>query len=280
MTTANSSLREQYNISNGSEYITANNTQWRDATKLEKDFYLTIILHKIALLDKEYIFKGWTCLNKCHFGYYRLSEDLDFSLVVGEKNRTWRGIIIQEFFDDVTKICSELWLVCIDQRKRDTNHFGWMKRQYISAITNTEQTILFDIKTYISFSCPPVILPIQDVFNDVLTGAPLFPQTTIKCMSLEEAMAEKMRAALTRNIPAIRDFYDIRYAQKKWFDFMSIRDLISDKVKEVGWIITIQNDIIRKQLHNQIETDLQPVVFWLQWFDLDKVYKYVLLFAT
>lgn len=279
MTTIVSSIREQYNIINGRDYIIANNQQWRDSSKLEKDFYLTAILHKIAMLDKWYIFKGWTCLNKCHFGYYRLSEDLDFSLIVWEKNRTWRSNIIQEFFDDITKVCSELWLVCIEQRKRDTNHFGWMKWQYTSVITNTEQIIIFDIKTYISFSRPPIVLPIQDVFNDIFTGIALFPKTSIKCMSLEEAMAEKMRAALTRNIPAIRDFYDIRYAQKKWFDFMIIRDLISDKVEEVGWIITIQNDTVSKQLHNQIETDLRPVVFWLEWFDLDAVYKYVLSFA-
>ena len=32
---------------------------------------------------------------------------------------------------------------------------------------------------------------------------------TINCLSLREALAEKFRAALTRNPPAVRDFFDI-----------------------------------------------------------------------
>jgi predicted nucleotidyltransferase component of viral defense system len=109
-----------------------------------------------------------------------------------------------------------------------------MKWQYRSALTQTDQTILFDIKSYVSFLRPTVSLPIHDIFQDALTDTPLFPEMKIPCMSLEEAMAEKMRAALTRTIPAIRDFYDIRYAQQQEFDFLSIRDLITTKVAEVG----------------------------------------------
>ena len=46
---------------------------------LEKDYYLTKILHKIAEKQIEnLVFKGGTCLNKCYLGFYRLSEDLDF----------------------------------------------------------------------------------------------------------------------------------------------------------------------------------------------------------
>ena len=46
---------------------------------IEKDYYLTKILHKISEKKiNDLVFKGGTCLNKCYLGFYRLSEDLDF----------------------------------------------------------------------------------------------------------------------------------------------------------------------------------------------------------
>ena len=52
------------------------------------------------------------------------------------------------------------------------------------------------------------------LFVDPVLEEALFPQETIVCLSLEEMMAEKTRAALTRREPAIRDFFDIRYVKK------------------------------------------------------------------
>ena len=42
-------------------------------------------------------------------------------------------------------------------------------------------------------------------------------------MNLDEIMAEKMRAALTRDPFAIRDFFDIWYARRQGFNFDPIR---------------------------------------------------------
>ena len=47
---------------------------------IEKDYYLTVILSGIHTLSNDLVFKGGTCLNKVYYSYYRLSEDLDFTL--------------------------------------------------------------------------------------------------------------------------------------------------------------------------------------------------------
>ena len=47
---------------------------------LEKDYYITILLDGIHSLSDDLIFKGGTCLSKIYYSYYRLSEDLDFSM--------------------------------------------------------------------------------------------------------------------------------------------------------------------------------------------------------
>ncbi len=50
------------------------------APLVEKDYYLTLLLSRIHELSTGLIFKGGTCLNKIYYSYYRLSEDLDFSM--------------------------------------------------------------------------------------------------------------------------------------------------------------------------------------------------------
>ena len=49
---------------------------------IEKDMVLNYLLYELnkhASFNLKYIFKGGTCLIKSYFGYYRFSEDLDFT---------------------------------------------------------------------------------------------------------------------------------------------------------------------------------------------------------
>src|SRR5688572_16734835 len=53
------------------------------AEGVEKDYVLGWTLAGISnnnLLEKNWVFKGGTCLKKCYFETYRFSEDLDFTL--------------------------------------------------------------------------------------------------------------------------------------------------------------------------------------------------------
>ena len=47
---------------------------------IEKDYFCTLVLQYLCESDVTLIFKGGTCLAKVHAGFYRLSEDLDFSI--------------------------------------------------------------------------------------------------------------------------------------------------------------------------------------------------------
>ncbi len=55
---------------------------------IEKDLLLQgllIKLSKSAYFSENFVFKGGTCLTKAYFGYYRFSEDLDFTWVTQKK---------------------------------------------------------------------------------------------------------------------------------------------------------------------------------------------------
>ena len=59
---------------------TANNSRF-SAALTEKDYYCSLILREIfQSADCNLVFKGGTLLSKVHAGFYRLSEDLDFSI--------------------------------------------------------------------------------------------------------------------------------------------------------------------------------------------------------
>ena len=50
---------------------------------IEKDYVLGWLLAGIynhPAINKNWVFKGGTCLKKCYFETYRFSEDLDFTL--------------------------------------------------------------------------------------------------------------------------------------------------------------------------------------------------------
>ena len=47
---------------------------------IEKDYFCSVVLEDLAILNSPLTFKGGTLLAKVHSGFYRLSEDLDFSI--------------------------------------------------------------------------------------------------------------------------------------------------------------------------------------------------------
>ena len=77
---------------------------------VEKDYYLTVILSRLHELSEDLIFKGGTCLNKVYFSYYRLSEDLDFSMRLPSYTATrgTRRKCIQTVKDNIEKFANQL----------------------------------------------------------------------------------------------------------------------------------------------------------------------------
>jgi len=60
-----------------------------DRILIEKDILLHMILNELVKDKKfkeDFVFKGGTCLTKCYYGYYRFSEDLDFTYIAEALN--------------------------------------------------------------------------------------------------------------------------------------------------------------------------------------------------
>lgn len=268
------------------------NTQGFKEILLEKDFYLTVLLHRIAREIPEITFKGGTCLNRVYFPYFRLSEDLDFSISI-ENPRVNTNGKRQKFAYHMREKMKEIGKMMDRKLNDDDRHhqkaqgntslkskeYTYLKYvlSYTSIFNQKEQTIKIEITYTNKQHLPWHEGTIHSIFIDPILEEPIFGEISITCLALEEMMAEKMRAALTRQTPAIRDFFDIRYVKKQWFDFASIKQLIHDKVSESeGWYTV---DDYYDALRIQIESDLDPVL-WKEYpdFDFDQIYAYVLSF--
>jgi len=82
-------------------------------------------------------------------------------------------------------------------------------------------------------------------------------------LSLHETYAEKVRAALTRNPPAIRDIFDIADAARaRRLDFSApgFLRLVRRKLAVAGNAVIDTSETRRRLLENQLESHLKPVL--------------------
>ena len=93
-------------------------------------------------------------------------------------------------------------------------------------------------------------------------GKEIFPRFQAAALTIEEAYAEKTRAALTRKEPAIRDFFDLWVAQEmgllpltsRYFEFLS-KKLAMDRTAHIDMSFAKE-----KYLLAQIENELNTVL--------------------
>ena len=251
---------------------------------VEKDYYLTVILNNIgAGLSDEIAFKGGTLLNKIHLNYHRLSEDLDF-VYCGSKalaTRAQRSAAIQPIRERMPEFLRTLGLKSDNVRGRGFNE----STQYVfiinydSSVTAREGEIKIEISLRHKPMEKPTDNPIKHFYQDPFTGADLIPKNAILSLSLNEAVAEKLKAAINREEAAIRDYYDLWHIAGSGFDFFldSFIRLFKKKLAAEDYQGDYRHNFGLAQeqtavLRRQIETDLRPVIRFDEGFDLDAVF--------
>ena len=241
---------------------------------IEKDYYLTLILSRVHELSENLIFKGGTCLNKVYYVYYRLSEDLDFSMVLPQYKATrgQRRKCIQPVKDIIEKFVEQFGMRIDDAGNPGRNE----SKQYVyyfvyqSALREVEAKIKFEIG--LRFNPFDMIKkrPVQHVFLHPFTGEPLFDGGQINCLSLNELIAEKLRAGAIRKIIAPRDFYDIDFVLRNKFDLTNkeVIALLKKKLQEDDADTDLgkyrenlgRSDEEIKDMNSRIETELFDVL--------------------
>ena len=248
---------------------------------VEKDYYLTVILNNIeGLLSDKIVFKGGTLLNKVHLNYHRLSEDLDFTYDGPLTARSQRSRAITPIREKMPDFLKALQLTSDNPQGEGFNN----STQYIFKIKYPSMIMARDenVKIEISLRQPPLDKPVHTVikhfYQDPFTGEDLFPPGKVLSLSLNEAVAEKLKAAISRKDVAIRDYYDLWHIAESGFNFYQDKfiKLFRRKLSDEGHDIDYKKDFGLSAaklsiLRRQVDTDLMPVIRADEKFDLEKV---------
>lgn len=251
---------------------------------IEKDYYCSLILADFEpLFNCGLVFKGGTSLSKVHAGFYRLSEDLDFAISIattaGRRDRRDAIAPIRKHLEQIGERLTILNTSVPLKGNDNCRQYNTVLR-YESAVTGESETVKVEVAIR-----EPIIESTVSCAGRTLLRRPVPEQVpdaelSLCVLSLHETYAEKVRAALTRNPPAIRDLFDIDDAvRKERLDFSDpgFLKLVRQKLA-VPKNASIDTSHARRQLlEDQLETELKPVLRSSDYaaFDIERAFAEV-----
>jgi predicted nucleotidyltransferase component of viral defense system len=174
---------------------------------IERDYCLAWFLVGLyrCELGKHLAFKGGTALRRCHFGEYRFSEDLDFTLLKSDLTLTEIEALLPQVFDNVRDSSGIEFNYAGPDEPHQNSHTFYLeylgplqKKATVKVDTTINELIVRPlvskpvIKTYEQFSDLP-----EDEPNQVYAA--------------EEVVIEKIAALTDKARQQPRDLYDLWY---------------------------------------------------------------------
>lgn len=249
---------------------------------VEKDILLQMLLTGLAKNEgfkDNFAFKGDTCLIKTYFGYFRFSEDLDFTYLkqkefIGLSKNELRTCISEkidklgELIEYIAKQSNLDFEIEKNSKKYfefgGSNAFVTLKVWYDSAVLKKQSFVKIQanfierIKYPVQEMQAIFILDnryekeIELLFDDY---SYLLNPVKIKVYDLREILIEKIRAILTRRGIKSRDFIDVSLITKKGkIDLNDFRGEIIEKINYMLKFDKYSENIKNKetQLDNEI----------------------------
>tara|TARA_Y100000034_G_scaffold105611_1_gene133067 strand:- start:1543 stop:2412 length:870 start_codon:yes stop_codon:yes gene_type:complete len=257
---------------------------------IEKDYHLTRILHELSKRQISYlVFKGGTCLNKCHLDFYRLSEDLDFVYNKDVKDlsnnqvRKILGCIRREFFKildslnfKTNKELGKGWKMLTSKIKPGIVGLE-IVTNYNSLVEDGENEIKIEVSFRKKLIKPTKKKLIKHKFYSALNEPILKDDIKIEVIDLIENFAEKFRALHSRD--AIRDIYDINHIiinevkalDKEIFDLIILKISEGKELNKKEFKEFIKN--LKDKINNYDVKELEAVLKTDEKVDIDKIVK-------
>lgn len=225
----------------------------RDPSIIEKDYYVTHLILTVGDLQNEnfrLVFCGGTCLAKAHKIVKRMSEDIDFKIVIKEPAKSFsKSRLNKELKEFRILLMQRIEQSGLKIEYTSVRNEGKYSRVELSYPLLFPSSATLRPHILLEFTLSEIRLPtspknIKTLIEDVLIVPPLFNSSTTDCICIEETAAEKW-VGLTRRVIAIQRNYhpDDKTLVRHVYDLTSIT---SAKL--------IQNDFY-KLAHSVVEND-------------------------
>lgn len=233
---------------------------------IEKDYLCSLVLMYLYENETPLVFKGGTLLAKSYADFYRLSEDLDFSIPISlNATRRQRSQKISLIKDSLCKIQQRIPIFTITKSLTGSNESRQynMEISYQSVLSSSSGKILIEIGLRNELSQPSIKIEAKTLLTDAFLGEKKVNPFPIYGLTLKEAYAEKIRAALTRKKLAIRDFFDLHYAiENRIINIhdMELKNLVEKKLENETISSSLFNHDEILKLHEKIDSELMPTL--------------------
>jgi len=206
-----------------------------DPAVIDRDHALGVVLWALspAIAEQGWVFKGGTCLRKAYFADYRFSEDLDFTVDgrISEKS-------IAEMMPDLAERAGPKGVhLLIDEMRVEFMDGDYGQESFevripyrgalrMGSAQNIQLHLSSDEKVMLGSRNLQLIHSYDDAEN---------LQCRVPCYSLEEILAEKLRAVGGQRRHAIaRDVYDVAQLERRGVDVGAVRAILPEKAAAVA----------------------------------------------
>ena len=161
------------------EYLHNNKEQFQDAIELayeqsgimtqaiEKDYYVTMLLHLLSEKMPYIVFKGGTSLSKCHKVIQRFSEDIDITIDAqisqGQKKKIKQAIV-----SSADELGMNIENLDETRSRRDYNRYIISYNSVLPLANDALNPAVLLETSYTVVSFPTVMLPVHSYIGDMM----------------------------------------------------------------------------------------------------------------
>ena len=192
---------------------------------VEKDFHVVQVLSLLAAYRShnfELVFAGGTCLSKTFSSLQRMSEDVDFKVLLTEQGQqlsrsALRGEL-SHLKQDVGELCKGGAFIISRETALNENHFIELELTYpvIFDVSDALRPVIKIELTFCNYQCTREDKPITSLINQVMDNEP--EVSSFSCVDVMHTSAEKLVSLLRRTAASLRGVTE-------WFDDALIRHL-------------------------------------------------------
>ena len=171
----------------------------------EKDYYVTMILRRLAEKLDYVVFKGGTSLSKCHRVIKRFSEDIDITI----DTKLTQGQM-KNLKATIKAIAEELTLAIPNleetRSRRSYNKYEFVYKSVVNEPDDAVPTEVFLETSFAEVSFPTVVLPVHSYIGDMMLEEA--PEELINfCLDPFEMKVQGIDRTLVDKVFAICDYY-------------------------------------------------------------------------